>query len=39
MRLGGAESPVPYNPELEKAVVPQIPGIVAAVRDLVKGRV
>jgi pyruvate dehydrogenase E1 component beta subunit len=39
MRLGGAESPIPYNPELEKAVVPQIPGIVAAVTDLVKGRV
>jgi pyruvate/2-oxoglutarate/acetoin dehydrogenase E1 component len=39
LRLGGAESPVPYNPELEKAAVPQVPGIVAAVRDLVAGRV
>jgi acetoin:2,6-dichlorophenolindophenol oxidoreductase subunit beta len=38
MRLGGAESPVPYNPELEKAVVPQVPDIIAAVRELVSGR-
>ncbi|MBB3952469.1 alpha-ketoacid dehydrogenase subunit beta [Aureimonas jatrophae] len=34
LRLGGAESPIPYNPELEKAVVPQVPDIVAAVRQL-----
>ena len=39
MRLGGAESPIPYSPELEKHVVPQIPDIVTAVQDLVKGRV
>ncbi|WP_272878220.1 alpha-ketoacid dehydrogenase subunit beta [Agrobacterium tumefaciens] len=37
LRLGGAETPIPYNPELEKAAVPQVPGIVASVRDLVKG--
>ncbi|MBF9231915.1 alpha-ketoacid dehydrogenase subunit beta [Microvirga alba] len=35
MRLGGAESPLPYNPELEKAAVPQVPDIVAAARKLV----
>lgn len=34
VRLGGAESPIPYNPELEKAVVPQVPDIVSAVRAL-----
>ena len=32
IRLGGANSPLPYNPELEKAAVPQVPDIVAAVR-------
>ena len=37
VRLGGAETPIPYNPELEKAVVPQVPDIIAAARDLVKG--
>jgi len=37
MRLGGAETPIPYNPELEKAAVPQVPDIVKAARDLVKG--
>jgi pyruvate/2-oxoglutarate/acetoin dehydrogenase E1 component len=37
IRLGGAESPIPYNPELEKAVVPQIPDIIRAARALVKG--
>ncbi|MCR8722759.1 alpha-ketoacid dehydrogenase subunit beta [Frigidibacter sp. ROC022] len=39
VRLGGAECPIPYNPELEKAVVPQMPDILAAARDIVKGRV
>lgn len=39
IRLGGAESPVPYNPELEKAVVPQVPDILAAARDLTSLRV
>lgn len=38
LRLGGAESPIPYSPELEKAVVPQVAGIVAAGRDLAEGR-
>jgi pyruvate dehydrogenase E1 component beta subunit len=38
LRLGGAECPIPYNPELEKAAVPQAPGIVEAVRRLVGGR-
>ncbi|MDZ5696540.1 alpha-ketoacid dehydrogenase subunit beta [Chelativorans sp. M5D2P16] len=39
LRLGGADCPIPYNPELEKAVVPQVPDIVDAARNLVKGRV
>lgn len=34
VRLGGAESPIPYNPELEKAVVPQVPDILDAARKL-----
>jgi len=38
VRLGGAESPIPYNPELEKAVVPQLPDVLEASRGLVKGR-
>ena len=38
MRLGGAESPIPYNPELEKAAVPQVVDIVAGIRKLVEGR-
>ncbi|TGP53066.1 alpha-ketoacid dehydrogenase subunit beta [bacterium M00.F.Ca.ET.230.01.1.1] len=37
VRLGGAETPIPYNPDLEKATVPQVPDIIAAARDLVKG--
>ncbi|WP_173931897.1 alpha-ketoacid dehydrogenase subunit beta [Chelativorans sp. Marseille-P2723] len=37
VRLGGRETPIPYNPELEKAAVPQTPDIVKAARDLVKG--
>jgi pyruvate dehydrogenase E1 component beta subunit len=32
LRLGGADCPLPYNPELERAAVPQVPDIVAAVR-------
>ena len=39
MRLGGAEAPIPYNPVLEKAAVPQTDGIVIAVRNLVTGRI
>jgi len=38
LRLGGAECPIPYNPELEKAAVPQTPAIIAAVRGLVRGK-
>ncbi len=38
MRLGGAETPIPYSPILEKAAVPQVEGIVEALRNLVKGR-
>jgi pyruvate dehydrogenase E1 component beta subunit len=38
VRLGGAESPIPYNPELEKAAVPQVPGIVEALRALATSR-
>lgn len=39
IRLGGAESPVPYNPELEKAVVPQVRDILDAARAVVKGKI
>ncbi|MEM8823204.1 MAG: alpha-ketoacid dehydrogenase subunit beta [Pseudomonadota bacterium] len=38
VRLGGAESPIPYNPGLEKAAVPQVPDILDAARNLAKGR-
>lgn len=38
VRLGGAESPIPYNPELERAAVPQVPDIITAVHDLLEGR-
>ncbi len=38
VRLGGAECPIPYNPELEKAAVPQVEDIIEAVRAQVKGR-
>jgi pyruvate dehydrogenase E1 component beta subunit len=36
VRLGGADVPIPYNPKLEKAAVPQEDDIVAAVRRLVR---
>ena len=35
-RLGGADAPIPYNPMLEKAAVPQEDDIVAAARRLVR---
>jgi pyruvate dehydrogenase E1 component beta subunit len=35
-RLGGADVPLPYNPVLEKAAVPQEDDIVAAARQLVR---
>jgi acetoin:2,6-dichlorophenolindophenol oxidoreductase subunit beta len=38
LRLGGSESPVPYNPELEKASVPQVPDIIAGIRFLMQGK-
>ncbi len=37
-RLGGAECPLPYNPEMEKAAVPQVHDIVEKARALVRGR-
>ncbi|MEO8856751.1 MAG: alpha-ketoacid dehydrogenase subunit beta [Burkholderiaceae bacterium] len=38
IRLGGADCPLPYNPDLERAAVPQTPDIVAAARASVRGR-
>ena len=38
-RLGGAECPLPYNPELERAAVPQVGNIVEKARRLVRGTV
>jgi len=38
VRLGGAETPIPYNPVLERAAVPQVDDIVEAARALVTGR-
>ncbi|ACP23386.1 acetoin dehydrogenase TPP-dependent beta chain (plasmid) [Sinorhizobium fredii NGR234] len=37
LRLGGSETPIPYNPELEKAAVPQVPDIIDAARGLARG--
>jgi len=37
LRLGGAESPIPYNPMLEKAAVPQVPDIIESIIALVSG--
>lgn len=37
VRLGGADCPLPYNPDLERAAVPQVPDIVAAIRRTVQG--
>jgi acetoin:2,6-dichlorophenolindophenol oxidoreductase subunit beta len=37
LRLGGAEAPIPYNPDLERATVPQVENILAAARDLARG--
>ncbi|MBI3707446.1 MAG: alpha-ketoacid dehydrogenase subunit beta, partial [Proteobacteria bacterium] len=36
-RLGGRDTPLPYNPILEKAAVPQTDDIAAALRALVAG--
>jgi pyruvate dehydrogenase E1 component beta subunit len=38
VRLGGADVPIPYNPVLERAAVPQEDDIVAAVRRLAAAR-
>jgi len=35
-RLGGLPVPIPYNPNLEKAVVPQVPDIIRAVKETVQ---
>jgi acetoin:2,6-dichlorophenolindophenol oxidoreductase subunit beta len=35
-RLSGLDAPIPYNPDLEKASVPQVPDIVQAGRTLVR---
>ena len=35
-RLGGKECPIPYNPELERAAVPQVADIVAAAASLIE---
>jgi pyruvate/2-oxoglutarate/acetoin dehydrogenase E1 component len=35
-RLSGLDAPIPYNPELEKASVPQVPDIVRAARALLE---
>lgn len=37
IRLGGAEAPIPYNPVLEKAAVPQIDDIVSHALQLCRG--
>ncbi len=39
VRLGGADVPVPYNRDLERAIVPQVENIVATARDLVGYRI
>ncbi|AGI74219.1 putative acetoin:2,6-dichlorophenolindophenol oxidoreductase subunit beta [Octadecabacter arcticus 238] len=39
LRLGGTDNPMPYNPELEKASVPQVEDIVSNVINLVKGKI
>jgi len=35
-RLGGLPIPIPYNPNLEKAAVPQVADIIAAVKETVQ---
>ena len=36
-RLCGLDVPIPYAPQLEKSVVPQLPGIVAAAQEVMRG--
>ena len=38
VRLGGIDSPIPYNPDLEKAAVPQVNDIITHARALVQGK-
>lgn len=35
-RLGGLAVPIPYNPALEKAVIPQVPDIIEAAKELAR---
>jgi len=39
LRLGAADAPVPYNPDLERAAVPQVETIAAAARRLARREV
>ena len=39
LRLGAADAPVPYNPDLERASVPQVDTIEAAARRLTRREV
>lgn len=39
LRLGGAEAPIPYNPDLERAAVPQVETILAAAQRLARREV
>ena len=36
VRLGGADVPIPYNPNLERAAVPQVENIVVTARKLAR---
>jgi 2-oxoisovalerate dehydrogenase E1 component len=35
-RLNGAHTPIPYSPTLEKAILPGVPEVVQAIRDLLR---
>jgi acetoin:2,6-dichlorophenolindophenol oxidoreductase subunit beta len=39
LRLGGAEAPIPYNPDLERAAVPQVETILSAAQRLARREV
>lgn len=39
LRLGGAEAPIPYNPVLERAAVPQVENMLDAARRLMRREV
>ena len=36
-RLCGLDVPIPYAPQLEKSVVPQLPGIIAGAQEVMRG--